>query len=536
MSKKVLLIGLDGGTWKVFNSLIKEGKMVCLNQIVNSGCSGNLTSTIPPITPSAWTSFLTGINPGKHGIFDFFNFDKESFCTHTINAKSIKNKTLFDFMSENNKSVLFHKIPITYPPRKVNGVMLSCFMTPNLDVDFTYPPELKKEILTQFPDYQISPAKILYENNPFSGGFDKYLNKMENFLQQNKEIAFFLMKKYPADLCAIQFQSLDILQHSLWPYLDENHPLFNKEKYLKIISKYFETLDDSIKQLKRLFETLYSDCERLIIILSDHGFTRIDRFFNIQKWLIKKGLTFTKRRNIKTFLINNLIKIDKFNIRRKLISSKKYLNLLGDHYLSQIDSKRSSVCAIGNGWGNIFILIKDKESIMKYIRDELIKMRDPTTGRKVIKEVYFKKDVYHGTNIKNLPDVIAEPMPGYVIRTNLRLKEFGFIEVVNDTHLATHDLNGIIVFEGTSVVNSSEKINAKIYDITPTILYFLGLQIPHYFDGTVLKTIFKKSFTENYSVRYCAASESSERLDEEISLDLPEETLLVEKLKDLGYL
>jgi predicted AlkP superfamily phosphohydrolase/phosphomutase len=158
MSRKLLIIGLDGATFDLLDPLMDDGRMPNLRGLAAKGVRSDLLSVIPPVTPAAWTSFMTGKSPAKHGIFHFRQFDPLTGEERVHNSASISDTTLWEYMSAGGISVGVVNVPMTFPPLKVNGFLVSGVDTPSLREDYTYPPELKEEISFRFPNYGLLPA------------------------------------------------------------------------------------------------------------------------------------------------------------------------------------------------------------------------------------------------------------------------------------------------------------------------------------------------------------------------------------------
>ena len=126
-NKKLLIIGLDGVSWNVLNPMIENGHMPFLRDFIKDGRSGILKSTEPPITPAAWTSFMTGLDSEEHDVRGFRNFqlEKGKFTYTLNNSSNIKHKSLWNILSENNRKVCIINLPLTYPPFQINGIMVS---------------------------------------------------------------------------------------------------------------------------------------------------------------------------------------------------------------------------------------------------------------------------------------------------------------------------------------------------------------------------------------------------------------------------
>jgi len=155
MKNKVLVFGLDGCTFDLFDPWMKKGLLPNLKKIKELGVAGTLKSSFPPVTGPAWTSFMTAKNPGKHGIYEFLVRKTNSYEEMPVNAEYRNGQTLWEILSRQGCKVGVLNVPLTYPPQKVNGVLISGFMTPGGKRDFVYPPELLDEIEEKFGKYYL---------------------------------------------------------------------------------------------------------------------------------------------------------------------------------------------------------------------------------------------------------------------------------------------------------------------------------------------------------------------------------------------
>ena len=167
-----MIIGLDGATWTVIDPWIKDGTLPHLARLRQEGSWGNLRSTIPPITAAAWSTFMTGKRPGKHGVFHFIKlFDDDGSTANgqpeLVSGRSIKSSTLWDILGHQERRAVLVNIPLTYPPRAVNGVMITGLLTPSSAKVFTYPLELSQQI----SDYKIDLDRFI-DKKPFQDDFD----------------------------------------------------------------------------------------------------------------------------------------------------------------------------------------------------------------------------------------------------------------------------------------------------------------------------------------------------------------------------
>src|SRR5436190_11679693 len=178
MSKKLLVIGLDGASFNVLDPLIDKGDLPNLARLIAGGARAPLETTFPPITAVAWSSFMTGKNPGKHGIFEFVRLDKDAKRELAVNASFREGRAIWDLMSEAGKRVIVHNFPCTYPPHEINGLMIADFMTPRGRRDFTYPGALLSELEEKFGPYRLHMSRT-YGGAGATGVLDELTDELE---------------------------------------------------------------------------------------------------------------------------------------------------------------------------------------------------------------------------------------------------------------------------------------------------------------------------------------------------------------------
>src|SRR4030065_410257 len=143
---RTIVIGLDGATFDLILPWVEQGHLPSFRRLIEEGSWGELESTMPPLTGPAWSSFITGKNPGKHGIYDFMYRDPKGYRSITINATLRKGPSFWRLLGDQGKRVIVFNVPVTYPPEEVNGIMISGFPTPPKSKDFVYPPELREDL------------------------------------------------------------------------------------------------------------------------------------------------------------------------------------------------------------------------------------------------------------------------------------------------------------------------------------------------------------------------------------------------------
>jgi predicted AlkP superfamily phosphohydrolase/phosphomutase len=262
----MLIIGLDGATFDVLDPLMDEGRMPRLKEAVSAGAAGPLHSTIPPITPAAWTTFLTGKQPGTHGIIDFERYDRLTNKLTMNSTRCLEHvRNLWQILGDKGLKVGSVNVPMTYPPVPVNGFMVSGFETPGADSDFVYPPELKREILSRWPDPTL---KTNWRRSLFGGDklFAENVAYMSRSFHQGADMTMWLGDKLGWDVLMVVFKLIDNLQHKTWRYLDPRWAARNPSR-CEIVKRSFEEADRAVGRLLD-----YADAHHAtVFIVSDHG-------------------------------------------------------------------------------------------------------------------------------------------------------------------------------------------------------------------------------------------------------------------------
>ena len=217
MGAKVLVIGLDGATPELLERWVGEGKLPHLSQIMARGLYGKLKSTYPPISPAAWTTFATGYNPGKHGTYDFRNYDPRRygcFADTIVDSRPMMGKTIWDLVGASGGKVGVVTVPVTYPAWRVNGFMVSGYPTPDAAKSFAYPPEWGQRI------------PPLTENSSFfkSATHEQVLDELIRITHLRTDVSVAELLKDDYALFIMVIGATDRAHHDWWKYIDPTHP------------------------------------------------------------------------------------------------------------------------------------------------------------------------------------------------------------------------------------------------------------------------------------------------------------------------
>lgn len=558
MSKKarVFIVGLDGATFDLILPWIREGRLPSLSHMMENGVYGELRSTIPILTPVAWSSFMTGKNPGKHGIASFFTREKDSYVVKVINSTHRSAREIWAILSENGKKVGIVNVPLTYPPKSVNGFMITGMMTPPKSDNFTYPSLLKEEVEKVVGGSTLDPLLTSLERE------DVFINEVFDSTEKMAKISLLLTEKREPDLFMVVFNGTDYIQHRFWKYIGPKHPEYEAEnsvKYRKMFLQFYQKIDEILGNFLKM-----ADERTTLIVMSDHGFGPLHKYIHVNSWLMQTGLLKLRKRpktRLKRFLykiginpekiLNALFSIHLVNIRIKTNrTDEKLQNISNKFFLSFSDVDWHKTKAYSIGSGSIYINLKGREpsgtvspgqeyeSLREQISTRLYGLKDPETGEFVIEKVCKKEEIYNGPHIDTLPDIVFIPKPGY---TTFEEHEFAAKSVITQakTVSGTHRLNGILLMRGGGIKKSATLQDASIMDLAPTILYLLGLPIPTDMDGRVLEEVLTSSYLRLNPIRYTKEADDSTRFllkkRDEVYEDEDEEEIK-SRLRALGYI
>lgn len=536
IAKRVLLIGLDGATFDILNPMMEQGRMPNLKRFLADGTSGILRSTKPPITPAAWTTFMTGKGPGRHGILDFEKYDAFEHHLSFNSTYEIRERTIWEILSEKGLRVGSVNVPMMYPPKPVNGFVISGFETPSIDADFTYPQSLKEEIFKILPDYNY---RTNWRRKTLGGDdiFAENLNYISNSFDQGWKLTQYCGDKYGWDVMMVLYKLVDNLQHKAWKYLDPKYS-HKYPKRAKMAADVFSRLDVTLGNLLAYAE----ENDATVMMMSDHGHGSLDG--KAQPNLLLKKWGYLKLRS----------SLDRSNTRAKhlmhrLTKGKATRFEQGSRGVERdiaVDWSQTRACVMHAGiYGFLYINKKGRgphgiveDSEYEPLRDEIAeKLRAVEVmgqdGKKirVFPDVFKAEELYGCSREENpyLPDLLLSPYPGLAVVRKIRGTRT--VRWCSERRLeGTHREEGIFAIGGPNV-RENVQFEADIADLAPTLLASLGMRVPLDMEGRVLNN----AFDPQPSVE----REPSEQkvLEKSAEVYTAEERELLEKrLSELGYL
>jgi len=565
---KIMIIGLDAATWDLVDPWAAEGCLPNLSNLVDEGVSGKLQSAIPPLTPPAWTSFMTGQNPGKHGIFHFLEKQPGAYAMRYSNAGSRRAPTLWRMLSDAGHTVGVINVPFTYPPESVNGFQISGMDTPSDKSAFIYPPALREEMEREFGKMNLETRFLGSMNNDERR--NKALAGLESCDEQWLRAALYLMEKHPVDVMMCTFMSIDTVQHYFWHYMDEKHFQHDPSgahKYRDAIRNVYERLDRAVG---KFLEKLPGDCA--LCVVSDHGGGPVpDRLVYLNRYLAQLGLLKYRTHTHSGFartrqkLIRKVFEI----IRGSLTSDQK--KWLADKLPQLREKFEGAYTAFSNiDWRatkafcsevlayppSISINLEgvypegivrpaEYEELRAFIKQKLGELRDPRDGSSIIPRVYRREELFEGPFAGEAPDLVLDWWSEKAFTTGLSFPEEGDQPVLKirphepmgrPEWSATHRVEGIVIMRGPHIRKSALIQGARLVDMAPTLLYLLGEKIPAGLDGRVLTDFFEPEFLQSHPVQAEEPSAATPAEKEDAPYNTKEAALVEERLKALGYI
>lgn len=452
---KVLVIGLDC----LEPSLLFEqfrGELPNLERLAARGVSGRLRSCDPPITVPAWSSMMSGKDPGTLGVYGFRNRSDRSYkAMHFATSKAVNEPRLWDLLGRAGKYVVLLGVPQTYPVKVVNGECVGCFMSPSTESDYTYPAQLKDEIRSTVGDYMVDVPNFRTEDK------ERLLRDIYRMTQKRFLLANHLVRTRPWDYFMMVEMGTDRIHHGFWRFMDPAHRRHEPDnRFQNAIRDYYHFVDGCVGQLLAA-----APDDSHVLVVSDHGAKCMQGGVCINEWLIREG-----------YLV----------LKEYPKQPTRFADL-------EVDWSRTRAWADGGYYGRVFLNVQGREPqgaipARRYesARDELARAieRIPNeNGRPLQTRAPRPEELYHRVN-GVAPDLL-------VYFDDLRWRSVGTVGTgaiqtfENDTGPddANHAEEGIFILSGPDVPAGRTVEGAQLMDVAPTLLQLFGLPVPDDMQG-----------------------------------------------------
>jgi predicted AlkP superfamily phosphohydrolase/phosphomutase len=572
---RVFILGWDGATFDLIRPWAASGRLPVIGRLMAEGSVGPLQSTQPPMTFPAWSSFMTGKNPGQHGIYDFTRQRPGSYDLEFVNGGQRRGATFWQLLSEAGRDVISISLPCTFPPERVRGVMISGFDAPGggpgsyVDQKGMYPPELYEELARTVGLHPIG-ASIIKQIN--QGKPQEALEEVSATIRKKGATAKYLLQHKPWDCFMILFGESDMLAHQLWKFSDPQSPLRTGEEegLQESLLAVYQELD---RQAGELLELLPSGVT--VLVMSDHGFGGVsDWALYPNCWLREKGFLGFRggRRNALSRWLDTM-KI--WGLSHFPAGLRKLAHRLGGRRLGQlegavrfgtIDWAATEAYFDENPyypflWVNLRGRqpkgVVERGAHYERVRDRLIEelraWRHPDSNEPVVEKAWRREEIYSGPATSDAPDVIVKwglhRGYSYAFKLSAKSRQLSWTERLDPRRKdhsqfftnksGSHRDLGILIASGAGIRPGVAVEGARIIDIAPTVLTLLGVTPPSDMDGRVIKEILTETIAGTCAARDGgppprAASPEAAPLDSS-GYSAEEEEKIAERLKALGY-
>jgi predicted AlkP superfamily phosphohydrolase/phosphomutase len=511
------------------------------------------------------------VNQGKHGIFDFTSRQDEGYEVGLVNSTLRQAPSLWQLASQAGKRVIVYNVPVTYPPERVNGLMVSGLMTPPSATDATYPPELQQELADAIPGLKIAGHAIFQPARQA-----ELVRDVLAIHDQNFRAACYLLHRQPWDLFVAEFQHSDTISHIMWKHMEdkgEGLPESVREVAANAIRECYRDLDAKVGELIQ-----EAGDGTHVMVMSDHGHGRLKYVFSMNTWLLQKGYIQLKRDSRTRFkyllyrlgftpalgfrLLHALRVAGRMQAVGRSAKGTTKGRLKG-LLLSVQDVDWSRTRAYSAGYGSpIFINLKGRQpdgsvkpgkeydSVVDQLIADLKAVKERGSDSLLFSEFHRRDEIFSGPFIDRAPDLV-------VLAKNPEFHTAGWKEFDEDPwqsslgdenskmrlmfqmrvpYTGNHRMDGILFFAGPGIRTKTELSGVSIVDIAPTTLALLGVPVPNEMDGRVIEAAMLPELRDRLNVNFTSGEGLRPDLTPVAELSAEDEEILLTRLQNLGYI
>lgn len=514
----IAIVGLDGATWDLAGPFMEAGDMPALRRLVAAGASGVLRSTTPPVTFPAWSSFMTGADPGKHGIFDFTRRLPGTYEIAFVSSRDRRLPTMWQVLSASERRVAVLGVPTTYPPEPVNGIMVGGFDSPvttGIDGSFVHPRAFYDEMRAAVGPYSITDFQELRIGR---GWHDAALPKILAAVDRKRELARYVLEREAWDVFMVLFGEADTASHHFWMFADPSSPRFDATRaprHRAALRDVYRRLDDA---LGAIVAALPSGAT--VLVASDHGFGGAGvTVLHLNRWLADAGLLrfHGGARALPSRVVRGARRLALMGLprgvqERAVRRGGRHLarRLEGWSRFGTIDMSRSAAFSEELNYApSIWLNVRGRDplgtvtpgaeydDLVEDLRRRLLAWRHPTSGARIVHAVHRRDELYRGPCVAEAPDLVLDlaledgysyvclPSTGAEAASVRRLSAAEYVAGKGGGMNGSHRAAGMWTLSGPGVT-PAVRAEAAITDVAPTVLHLAGLAIPSWMDGALL--------------------------------------------------
>jgi len=540
------VVGLDAATFDVIDPLVASGDLPVLSRLLAHGAHGRLRSTTHPLTPLAWTTMATGVNAGRHGIWDFSERDESGYRLRLVNGSYSRAPLLWTRLSTSGRRVGVVNVPFTWPAPEVNGFAIAGMDASAREDGMTHPRDLVSELQEKF-------GRLLLDHSfPLDGRGGIDLDYVRRACRQRIDIVKWLTERYEPELLFTVFMSADHIHHLAWPDWEER----GRDS---TVAEVYRILDETLGELLTAVGvgTGNGDGGGNVLVVSDHGGGSLSGVVNLNAWLEREGwLTYGAVKGEGTRKLGHQL----FELRRRFPKHMRYSFKQRMPWLRErayrlkgysiVDWPRTQAFSYGL-FGNICINLRGRERYgivepgeqYERLRDEIaeraLELRSPA-GDPVVTAVHRREDLYSGPELEKIPDLIVEFRDyAWLGKGNLTSRTDSVWDTITipphtgQVYSGSHRHDGIFVLSGAAA-RPLPNLAATIEDVAPTVLYLLGEPIPSDLEGRLLEEAIEPSLLDRRPPAYADVEGIEVASVHDYQGESPGE--VEQRLRSLGYL
>jgi predicted AlkP superfamily phosphohydrolase/phosphomutase len=558
--QRLLVVGIDAATLDLVRPWANQGELPHLGRLLASGAWGRLRSVPSMVTPAAWCTFATGCNPGAHGVFSFTERLAGAYEERYTNGASRIGTPFWMLLSRAGVRCTVVDVPWTYPADAVDGVMISGMDAPGPHAPgFVHPPSLGPQLRRRFDS--------LLGTGWNDGGIGDLvargrLDAAREFLtrrvQTRTDLCRYLMEHYPSDLFCVVHTEVDRIQHFFWEFVDARAPRAlarGAARHRDGILRVYQAVDRSIEALVTAFGPSN------VAVVSDHGAglapTHPDAWIRAvlehEGWAVRRTAGAPLRRAVRAGLAGlyrtlapRLPRSVTWRLRQGVPAVSRSVAAALAYEYDWSRTRAFCLSASGEVWLNVrgreplgVVEPGDEyDRLRRRIREVFLRLRDARTGEPVVEAVAFRDEIYHGPFVDRAPDLLirfGEVAPTALVLDGEVIRRERQAPSLRDLSTGGHRPDGLIVLAGAGVRPGVEVHGARLEDVAPTLLYWMGQAVPAAMDGRVLAGAFAAQHLRTHPIEITDASGGA-RAPEGYGYTGEEAARVAERLRRLGYM
>lgn len=546
---KLLMVGWDGAEPGLVEPWLAAGQMPVLAELVRRGAAGRIRSTIPAVTPPAWTSAVTGVDPGRHGIYSFTRPGDGVYGEQLVTAAERQYDSVWQRLSAAGRTVGVFNLSLSYPPEPVNGFLLAGFDSPVFAPSILYPQEAFAGVTAGLSGYVHSGLGEMQG--------EMVVRALTRQGDQQRDLLAALTERYPVEILAANFNLPDHVHHHAWPLSSSIEEVAAERE--GTVARVYRHLDGLLGDLLER----YTDEETNIVLFSDHGGGGMRGSLSLAQALEEGGVI--KRRSAQRQTgVNRLRRLGGRVLPRAWKSRlwaaagsqrrEQAVRMLHAAWVANVDWGQTKVFPWGSsGFVQVnqrgrqpegSVAPEDAGRVLEEVAAYLSEISDPQTGEAVVGAIYRGEELFRAPRVGYAPDLLVEGrdhqyavLPiwagwGSEAPQGLRLVRPGERDPRGVT--ASHRPHGILVTAGPAVRPGAEVPDLGMVDIGATLLYLAGEPLPEDLDGQVARNLWdtgKDPETQEPASASGAAAGAGA-----VPYTSEEQDAVEARLRDLGYM